>query len=514
MMAAQLLRQGIRPMIVDARPGPSRKQGTVLLQARAMEVFRQLGLADRLLAKGNPLYTLQVTGLGGRVVVLDFSRMEEPDTAFPFILGVEREEVDRVLLDRLTESACPVEWNTRLEWFKQDDSGAYATVRREEKQEKWRWSWVINTDGDDNRIRQQMGIPFDGGHRPVDYFVMDVPTDTAKGRVINVVPDGGKSLTVIPTGVSRQVRVIGYLSPTGEDKRTGPPDIQTNLLETLGVNIDGTKLSQIKTFSYRKTAVEQMRRQRCLLIGNAAHSLSPLLSRELNEGIYDAANLAWKLAGVVNGRMVPAVLDTYQQERLPVVKAGGGLFDLDRNDNHWLGWRQRMSRAKQLNRIIRNPARGERQLLLLSGTDVNYRFSPLSLHHTLGSGIRAGDRLPYLPVFDEKLKTQTDLHRWCEKPGFILLVLGTVSHHYLNIIGQWMRQKYPREMHLYYLPYSLRNEAVFSAFEMKPEGIKMVLIRPDMHIAYMNDALNLTLIDTYMEEILGWAFFGHLPEKR
>ena len=514
MMAAQLLRQGIRPIIVDARRGAPKNDGTVLLQARAMEVFRQLGLADRLLAKGHPLYTVQVTGQGGLTAVLDFSRREEPDTAFPFILGLKQEEVGRVLLDRLTESVCPVEWNTRLVSLKHDDSGAIAIIKREEKPEKWKCSWVINTDGGDSGLQQQMGIPFDGDQHLVDCFAMDVLMDQGKGRVINLVSRGNMSLTVIPSGISGQVRVTGHLSDTKKGKRNGPSDIQKDMLGVLGVDISDTPLFEIKTFSYSKAVAEQMRRQRCLLVGSAAYRLSPLLNREVNEGFYDAANLAWKLAGVVNGRMKPAILDTYQQERLPIVKAGAGLFDPDWKNSHWQRWRQRMSYTKQLKRIIKDPVWRDRQLALLSGTDVSYRFSSLSLHHTLGSGIRAGDRLPYLPVFDEKLKTQTDLHRWCEKPGFILLVLGTVSHHHLNIIGQWMRQKYPREMHLYYLPYSVRNEMIFSAFEIKRTGTKMVLIRPDMHIAYMNDTLNVTLIDTYMEEILGWAFFGHLPEKR
>lgn len=61
-------------------------------------------------------------------------------------------------------------------------------------------------------------------------------------------------------------------------------------------------------------------------------------------------------------------------------------------------------------------------------------------------------------------------------------------------------------MHLYYLPYSDRNKAVFDRFGMRNTMTKMVLVRPDMHIAYINDTLNTGLIDNYMEAILGWSY--------
>jgi len=41
--------------------------------------------------------------------------------------------------------------------------------------------------------------------------------------------------------------------------------------------------------------------------------------------------------------------------------------------------------------------------------------------------VKAGDRLPYLKVFDEKKQEETDLHEWCTKPGFTLIVLGKLA---------------------------------------------------------------------------------------
>src|SRR5690606_23433317 len=128
MMAAQLLRYGIQPTIVDAKPGPDRETKAMLVQARSMELFRQLGLADQLLMKGQSFYAVQLFGHKGEAGTLDFSQLAAVDTAFPFIQRVGQDDIERLLLNRLTEKVLPVTWETRLESLIQDDSGATATL--------------------------------------------------------------------------------------------------------------------------------------------------------------------------------------------------------------------------------------------------------------------------------------------------------------------------------------------------------------------------------------------------
>ncbi|HWK58967.1 MAG TPA: FAD-dependent monooxygenase [Parapedobacter sp.] len=516
MMAAQLLRHGLQPNIVDAKPGPDREPKAALVHARSLELFRQLGQADQLLAQGKSAYAIGLHGQRGPMDTWDFSRLVSANTAFPFIQCIGQDRVERLLLNWLAEKACPVAWETRLESLRQDDGGATATLVHNGTRQDWQCSWVIGADGQHSTLRGLLDIPLEGSGQVRHFFVADVETQQADSRKINMFLHDKGPLAIVPLGAADHYRIIGQLPGahgTIQGNIRSYTDVNLQIDSALGFRLPEERYRLISRFRCRKMVAEQLRRQRCFLIGDAAHGVSPLLSRGMNEGLYDAANLAWKLAGVVNGRMAPSVLHTYQPERLPAVKAGSGVFEFGDSGRLWPGWLTKASRMKAINRIGADPARLKQSFYRLAGLDVNYRHSPLSIHHALGVDIQAGDRLPYLPVFDEKTKTQTDLHRWCEKPGFALLVLGTISHHHLNIIGQWMRQKYPREMHLYYLPYSERNQQVFQAFEVKPSNTKIVLIRPDMYIAYINDMLNVSLIDTYMEEILGWAFFGRSPEK-
>jgi len=520
MMAAQLLRFGIQPTIIDAKPGPDRKSKAIAMHARSLELFRQMGLADALLALGNPSYGVQLQRGTKPLGRLDFAQMDQPSTAFPFIHLVGQDKTEKLLIDRLTENACAVRWDTQLISLRQDDKEAFATLKQGEEVQHWRCNWVIGADGANSAVRTLTSISFEGKSYPGQFFLADVQVRDADNRRVHFFFSKKGFLGVFPYGSDGRYRLMGPLPAKSRFQAENPiqyADIKPLVDKAMGFELPLERCLWISRFYLHKRIAAPFTRQRCFLIGDAAHIHSPIGGQGMNGGMQDAANLAWKLAGVVSGRMDTRLLHTYEEERMPVAKAT--LQDTDRA----FGWiRSIPFFATSLSDSLfvwtiryvgRKPRLLKRMFDRLAQLSIHYRKATLAVHYATGRHIQAGDRLPFLPVFDEKTKKQTDLHRWCEKPGFILLILGTVSHHQLHIIGQWTRQKYPREMHVYYLPFSPQNQSVFDTFEVASEGTKTVLIRPDMYIGYINDVLNVNLIDSYMEGAVGWKNFGRLPEN-
>ena len=108
MIAVQLLRYGIQPIIIDHKSGPEKKTKAFKLNARSLEVFRQLGLADKLVEAGTTCYGAQIKSQSAALAGIDFAQIDVPHTPFPFILGIGQDKVEKQLIDRLTETACPV----------------------------------------------------------------------------------------------------------------------------------------------------------------------------------------------------------------------------------------------------------------------------------------------------------------------------------------------------------------------------------------------------------------------
>jgi hypothetical protein len=134
---------------------------------------------------------------------------------------------------------------------------------------------------------------------------------------------------------------------------------------------------------------------------------------------------------------------------------------------------------------------------------INYRDSAISLHISQSTEIKAGDRLPYLKIFDEKKQEETDLHEWCSKPGFTLMVFGKLTEADLFTLAKWITQSYATLLNFFYLPPSAKNQRVFDVFEIKQNQAKSIIIRPDMHIGFINDKVDMVLMDNYLKNVVG-----------
>ena len=139
----------------------------------------------------------------------------------------------------------------------------------------------------------------------------------------------------------------------------------------------------------------------------------------------------------------------------------------------------------------------------LSQISITYRDSKLNLHLSNATKIKAGDRLPYFKVFDEKKQQETDLHEWCSKPGFTLIVLGNLSELDLFTLAKWITQNYTGQINFFYLPTSAKNQEIFDAFEIAAGKKKALIVRPDMHIGLINDVVDIDMMDNYLKTVMG-----------
>jgi hypothetical protein len=274
-----------------------------------------------------------------------------------------------------------------------------------------------------------------------------------------------------------------------------------------GFQIDIKACDWFTTYKLHHRVAEKFRLNNCFLIGDAAHIHSPVGGQGMNTGLQDAYNLAWKLAAVINGQIETTILDTYEQERMMVakdlLKTTDRAFNLIMSKNIFVSFFKKHLLAQLLNWLWSKENIRKRFFSIVSQIAINYRSSRLSLHLSHATTVKAGDRLPYLKIFDEKKHEETDLHAWCAKPGFTLLAFGKLQDFDLFAIAKWITQQYAQIVNFYYLPPSPKNQQVFDAFEIKEGQQKAIIVRPDMYIGFINDWIDMEKMDNYLKNVVG-----------
>ena len=133
MMAAQLLRYGIQPIIIDSKQGPTTQSKALAVQARSLEIYRQMGIIDKVLADGKPSMGVSINMDGKQKASLSLNNIGVGQTPFPYVFVYQQSKNERLLLDYLTLNCCPVYWNTSLISLQQNPEGAEAKIKNEHR---------------------------------------------------------------------------------------------------------------------------------------------------------------------------------------------------------------------------------------------------------------------------------------------------------------------------------------------------------------------------------------------
>ncbi len=509
MMAAQLLRLGIQPMIIDAGDGPSNQSRAIAVHARSLEIYRQLGLAERAIKAG---------AIAERIVIhrgikenaqADLIGIGDGQSLFPYVLMLDQSKNERLLLSYLTENACPVSWNTNLFELRQDHLSVQVKINKNGQEESWSAQWLIGADGAESTVRKKLNISLKGGAYKHQFYVADLKLNQDLGNAIRLFPEEDGFVACFPMKPEGLYRFIGVLPESLRNNQDiGFDEIRPYLTFSLDFPLQIEQCKWFATYKLHYRMAERFNVQRCFLIGDAAHLHSPVGGQGMNTGLQDAYNLAWKLAGVVQGVYNYTILNSYSEERMPVARrllaTTDRLFSVLVSSNWFIRKFRKHWLPKILSQLCENENTQHSIFKRLSQTGISYRNSSLSIHYSQIKRFKAGDRLPFMTLFDEKKEELSDLHTWCGNPGFTLLVIGNLRERDVFTLAKWIKLSYPRGLNFYFLPPSPRNQQIFDLFEVKAKGNKAIIVRPDLHIGYMNDVVDIAMIDMYLKKIVGW----------
>ncbi|MEX5717136.1 FAD-dependent monooxygenase [Geodermatophilus maliterrae] len=326
-LACDLRRRGVDCRVVDRAPTHHTRSRGKGLQPRSLEVFDDLGIADAALAAGRSSHRLHLYSGGRLALDLDLpARPPKPGVPYPNLLVLPQWRTEQVLRDRLVALGGDVELGRELVDLEQDDDGVTATVtdRSTGAVERIRAAHLVGCDGGGSRVRGLTGIPMRGDSHPEHFVLADV-------RIEGLPADGwsfawfddDRYLAADPLDGSGTWQVQANVRPDASGTvETASLELFQRLFAERGfAQVRLSDATWLSDFSPRVAIVDRYRAGRVLLAGDAAHVHSPAGGQGMNTGIQDAYNLGWKLDAVVRRKADDRLLDSYQEERMPVARS-------------------------------------------------------------------------------------------------------------------------------------------------------------------------------------------------
>ncbi|KAH8112572.1 FAD binding domain-containing protein [Phellopilus nigrolimitatus] len=335
-LALSLLKNGVAVRIIekDARHHVGERGPGVM--PRTLEIEHFLGVADDVRKAGFAVPNIHIFDPNDPYRIIKSQALveeveETPD--FPITRGVmlgqwHHQAILRKHIEALNGT---VELGTTLVGIEQDESGATAeivrTVDGAEVKEITKYAYIVGADGARSAVRKMLGLNFVGETRDenrmyiVDARVEGVNEVHAKMYMLMTFSACGVVLRSTAEPGHFQIIFAGPEVDFTTLRSRGDQETVQNLLTdiTQRTDIKITNITWQNEWRANIRMAERFHAGRVFIVGDAAHAHSPTGGQGLNSSIQDSFNLAWKLALVVKGLAPPALLDSYEVERVPVI---------------------------------------------------------------------------------------------------------------------------------------------------------------------------------------------------
>jgi 2,4-dichlorophenol 6-monooxygenase len=344
---------GVDHLLVERHPTTSHLPKAHYLNQRTMEVFRQHGVADAVYRVGCPIEKFGkvrwLTSLGGdgeldRRTIHEMAAFgggelraryeaDSPCLASNYpqlrLEPLLREQAE----DRAAER---VRYHHELVDWTQLDEGVLATVLDRDSGESYRVTarYLVAADGG-KTVGPRLGVEMVGPTNMVDmvsaHFSADLSEYWDDETLITwfLNPEGesswgaGAMVQMGPTwGRGSEEWVVHFGFRPDDPERFNEEAIVPRLRQLLRLPGLDLTVHKVSHWILDRIVADRWRIGDVFLAGDSAHRQPPTTGLGLNTGIQDAHNLAWKLAEVLSGRATDALLDSYQDERIPVSTHG------------------------------------------------------------------------------------------------------------------------------------------------------------------------------------------------
>ncbi len=342
--ALLLARGGVSVRIIDQEWHTAAHSYACALHPRSLALLQQLGVGAEVLRLGRRLDTVAFYEGERRRAELRLSAL---GGEFPFLVVVPQDAFEGMIERRLYQQArVKVHWNHRLAGLEPGSGTVLATIERLGETARgysvpdWDWTvektlqtrtgFVIGADGHNSRVRQVLGLDFEQAGTVEAFEVHEFECEGDPENEMRVVLDGATTNVLWPLP-DRRCR-WGFQVPSAASGIDFPAkERQAIVFAQDAVNVETRQRVEallrarapwfkagVKEFDwsaqvpFERRVVKAYGRDRCWLVGDAAHQTSPVGMQSMNAGLREAEELAGALIQVVRQNAAPDLLTAYQ----------------------------------------------------------------------------------------------------------------------------------------------------------------------------------------------------------
>jgi len=334
-LAIDLGRRGVRCTLIEQKEAPQFLPKMERCNARTMEIFRRMGIADKVRAAGlrddipmdvfivlslvePPLLHLPYPSVkSARAEIRACSDGSMPLEPYQLISQYTLEPLLKSIAEGLP--SVKVRYGCRLESFTQDDSVVTVSVKDADGTgSAIGASYMVGCDGGGSTVRKQLGIKLRGEHNILELRQALYRCDELFERIpIGKGPGRGRHYHVVDGNSSFLIMQDSTKHFTLHAVVEKDDDMKAMFERTVAIPV---KYEMLTCAPWRQNLLlaDRYRDGRVFLAGDAVHLVIPTGGLGMNSGVGDAIDLSWKLAATLQGWGGPALLDSYESERRQV----------------------------------------------------------------------------------------------------------------------------------------------------------------------------------------------------
>lgn len=340
--SALLATYGIDNMVINQFAWTCRTPRAHITNQRTIEALRDLGVEADCLALATPQELMGentfATSLAGEELARVLAWGTPPSRKADYELSSPAKMFDlpqNLLEPILTRTAAhrgsKVRFNTEYLSFEQDAEGVTTTLldRITQQTFKVRSKYLLGADGGNSKVAEDAALPMEGEMGMAGSMNIVFEADLTKyvahrpSLLYWLIQPGGE-LAGLGIPLIRMVRPWNkWLCIWGYDINAGAPKLSDDeakavLHQLIGDDQVSIKIDSTSTWTVNSMYAKQNMNGRVFCLGDAVHRHTPMNGLGSNTSIQDAFNIAWKLALVINGQAEASLLDSYNDERIPV----------------------------------------------------------------------------------------------------------------------------------------------------------------------------------------------------